>query len=80
MISGISRISVRTAVIASVAALVPLVLLAGPVYTFAQTAATPANGNSAPPLVLKVKRQVERGPVKPPSYPTQPQQEVRKLR
>ncbi|RQR56315.1 hypothetical protein DIE18_25575 [Burkholderia sp. Bp9125] len=80
MISGISRHPGRRAVAACGVA---LALAAGPACALAQsTQPPPPNGdkNAAPPLVFKIKRQAQRGPVQPPSYSTQPQQEVRKLR
>ncbi|RQR48948.1 hypothetical protein DIE19_32415 [Burkholderia sp. Bp9126] len=79
MISGISRLPGRRAVAACGVA---LALAAGPACALAQSTQPPPNGDkhAAPPLVFKIKRQAQRGPVQPPSYSTQPQQEVRKLR
>ncbi|KVN22637.1 hypothetical protein WJ63_00330 [Burkholderia pyrrocinia] len=79
MISGISRLPGRRAVAACGVA---LALAAGPASALAQSAPSPSNGdkNAAPTLVFKIKRQAQRGPAQPPSYPTQPQQDVRKLR
>ncbi|KVL84701.1 hypothetical protein [Burkholderia stagnalis] len=79
MISGISGLPGRRAVAACGVA---LALAVGPACAVAQSTQSPPNGdkNAAPPLVFKIKRQAQRGPAQPPSYPTQPQQEVRKLR
>ena len=79
MISGISGLPARRAVAACGVA---LSLAVGPACALAQSTQSPPNGdkNAAPPLVFKIKRQAQRGPAQPPSYPTQPQQEVRKLR
>lgn len=78
MISRTSRIPGQSALAAFGAA---LAFAAGADHAFAQAASTPASGtNAQPPGIFKLHREVVRGPVKPPTYPTRPQQEVRKLR
>ncbi|MGU7780157.1 hypothetical protein [Burkholderia sp. PU8-34] len=79
MISGTSCKPGRKTVAACGIVLALAAGLASPLAQSTPQSTQTPSGSTSSLLAVKIKHQVERGPVQPPAYPTQPQQAVRKL-